>query len=150
MQKALFPLCPVMVAGHRLFVLQKALFSGCARGDIRPPGICFVKSSVSGRTRWIADRRVFVLQKQLFPWALGSIKAGRLFCGIGWSSNVCSMLGVTSYICTIILHFLGRGFKVMAGENARSGFSSMPTLGSDRVSGCGARFRRGDELAGAG
>ena len=150
MQKALFPLCPVMVAGHRLFVLQKVLFSGRARGDIWPPGICFVKSSVSGRTRWIADRRVFVLQKQLFPWALGSIKAGRLFCGIGWPSNVCSMLRVTSYICTIILHFLGRGFKVMAGENARSGFSSMPTLGSDRVSGCGARFRRGDELAGAG
>ncbi len=119
MQKALFPLCPVMVAGHRLFVLQKVLFSGCARGDIWPPGICFVKSSVSGRTRWIADRRVFVLQKQLFPWALGSIKAGRLFCGIGWSSNVCSMLGVTPDICTIILHFLGRGFKVMAGENAR-------------------------------
>ena len=59
-----------MVAGHRLFVLQKALFSGCARA--------------------IYGRRVFVLQKQLFPWALGSIKAGRLFCGIGWSSNLCS------------------------------------------------------------
>ena len=130
MQKALFPLCPVMVAGHRQFVLQKALFSGCARA--------------------IYGRRVFVLQKQLFPWALGSIKAGRLFCWIGWSSNVCSTLRVTSDICTIILHFLGRGFKVMAGENARSGFSSMPTLGSERVSGCGARFRRGGELAGAG